>query len=98
MLRPMRTKLLLALALVSLLAPMAAGQSGDLAQQIETQRQGAADLERLDGQKAASGDIALLRTWLDEAQANLSKDEFDCVRELLQRTLAQAELIRQKTV
>ena len=89
---------LLAWPLVAALAAAALAQSGDLNQQIETQRQGTADLERLDHQKAASGEIALLRTWLDEAQANLSKDEFDRVRELLQRTLAQSELIRQKTV
>jgi hypothetical protein len=85
--------------LLLLLVPIAArAQSGDLAQQIEAQRTGAADLERLDVNKAAAGEIALLRTWLDEAQAKLAGDDFDRVRELLQRCLAQSELIRQRTV
>ena len=85
--------------LLVLLAPIVArAQSGDLAQQIEAQRTGAADLERLDVNRAAAGEIALLRTWLDEAQAKLTGDDFDRVRELLQRCLAQSELIRQRTV
>ena len=97
-LRPMRWLPLLVLT-TTLLAPLAArAQSGDLAQQIEAQRTGAADLERLDVHRAAAGEVALLRTWLDEAQAKLGSDDFDRVRELLQRCLSQSELIRQKTV
>ena len=44
-----------------------AGEEDDLQRQIETQRSGAADLERLDELKAVTDEITLLRSWLDEA-------------------------------
>jgi len=73
-----------------------AGEEDDLQRQIETQRAGAADLERLDEIKSTTDEIALLRSWLDEAWALRSKHEYDQVREVLDRCLAQAELVRQK--
>ena len=73
-----------------------AGEEDDLQLQIETQRTGAADLERLDDLKATSDEITLLRSWLDEAWGLRSKHEYDQVREVLDRALKQADLIRAK--
>ena len=73
-----------------------AGEEDDLQRQIETQRAGEADIERLDELHAAGDEITLLKTWLDEAWALRAKHEYDQVREVLDRALAQAELIRQK--
>jgi hypothetical protein len=73
-----------------------AGEEDDLQRQIETQRAGANDLERLDEQRATTDETTLLRSWLDEAWSLRSKHEYDQVREVLDRCLAQAELIRQK--
>ena len=73
-----------------------AGEEDDLQRQIETQRAGEADIERLDELHAAGDEITLLKAWLDEAWALRAKHEYDQVREVLDRALAQAELIRQK--
>jgi hypothetical protein len=77
-------------------APARAGEEDDLQRQIETQRDGVSDIERLDELHAAADEIALLKSWLDEAWALRAKHEYDQVREVLDRALAQAELIRQK--
>lgn len=83
---------------LALLAPQVAraGEEDDLQRQIETQRSGMNDLERLDDLHATTDEITLLKTWLDEAWSLRSKHEYDLVREVLDRCLAQAELIRQK--
>jgi hypothetical protein len=73
-----------------------AGEEDDLQRQIETQRTGVADLERLDELKATTDEITLLRAWLDEAWALRSKHDYDQVREVLDRALKQADLIRAK--
>jgi hypothetical protein len=73
-----------------------AGEEDDLQRQIETQRSGVSDLERLDELHTAGDEVALLKAWLDEAWALRAKHEYDQVREVLDRALAQAELIRQK--
>jgi hypothetical protein len=73
-----------------------AGEEDDLQRQIETQRSGANDIERLDELHAAGDEIMLLKGWLDEAWSLRAKHEYDQVREVLDRALAQAELIRQK--
>jgi hypothetical protein len=73
-----------------------AGEEDDLQRQIETQRSGANDLDRLDDLRATTDEITLLRTWLDEAWSLRSKHEYDQVREVLDRCIAQAELVRQK--
>ncbi len=80
------------------LAPRAAvaGEEDDLQRQIETQRSGVNDLDRLDDQRATTDEITLLRAWLDEAWTLRSKHEYDQVREVLDRCIAQAELVRQK--
>jgi hypothetical protein len=73
-----------------------AGEEDDLQRQIETQRSGVPDLDRLDELHTAPDEITLLKTWLDEAWSLRAKHEYDQVREVLDRALAQAELIRQK--
>jgi chemotaxis protein histidine kinase CheA len=69
----------------------------DLRRQIETQRSGVGDLERLDSSHVATEELTLLKAWLDEASTQLTKEELDKTREVVDRCLAQAELIRQKT-
>ena len=94
-----RFSLALALVVASWsLVPRAAvaGEEDDLQRQIETQRAGANDLDRLDDLRATTDEITLLRTWLDEAWNLRSKHEYDQVREVLDRCIAQAELVRQK--
>ena len=73
-----------------------AGEEDDLQRQIETQRAGVADLERLDELKATTDEITMLRAWLDEVWALRSKHDYDQVREVLDRALKQADLIRAK--
>jgi hypothetical protein len=73
-----------------------AGEEDDLQRQIETQRTGVNDLDRLDETRATTEEITMLKSWLDEAWGLRSKHEYDQVREVLDRCLAQAELIRQK--
>jgi hypothetical protein len=82
-----------------LAAPASAGkrEADDLRRQIETQRSGLGDLERLDPGHGATDELTLLRAWLDEASTQLSKQEYDKTREVIDRCIAQAELIRQKT-
>ncbi len=74
----------------------AAGEEDDLQRQIDSQRAGVNDLDRLDDSRATTEEITMLRTWLDEAWNLRSKHEYDQVREVLDRCLAQAELVRQK--
>ena len=74
-----------------------AGEEDDLQRQIDTQRSGANDLDRLDETRSTTEEVTLLRAWLDEAWNMRSKHEYDQVREVLDRCVAQAELIRQKT-
>lgn len=73
-----------------------AGEEDDLQRQIDTQRTGASDLDRLDEAKSSTEEITMLRSWLDEAWNLRSKHEYDQVREVLDRCLAQADLVRQK--
>jgi hypothetical protein len=88
--------LVVALAMLTTTRTAFAGEEDDLQRQIETQRAGVADIERLDELHAAGDEITLLKAWLDEAWALRAKHEYDQVREVLDRALAQAELIRQK--
>jgi len=62
--------------------------------QIDAQKASVADLERLDELKAVTDEIARLKAWLDEAWGLRAKHEYDQVREVLDRTLKQADLIR----
>jgi len=71
-------------------------EAEDLKRQIDTQRAGVNDLERLDEKHAVPDELTLYRSWLDEASTQLTAKEWDRVREVLDRCVAQAELIRQK--
>jgi len=74
-----------------------AGQEAeDLKRQIESQRAAVADLERLDDRHMVTDEITLLRSWLDEAWQQYSKEEWKRVREVVDRCIAQAELIRDR--
>ena len=73
-----------------------AGEEDDLQRQIDTQRAGLADLDRLDDLHATTDEITLLKSWLDDAWNLRSKHEYDEVREILDRGIAQADLVRQK--
>lgn len=73
-----------------------AGEEDDLQREIDTQRSGVVDLERLDELKATGDEITQLRSWLDEAWSLRAKHEYDQVREVLERTRKQADLIRAK--
>lgn len=97
--RPMTAMVWLA-AMTLVLAAMTgiarAGEEDDLQRQIDTQRAGLSDLDRLDDLRSSTDEITLLRSWLDEAWNLRSKHEYDQVREVLDRCISQAELIRQK--
>ena len=84
------------LALAAAPRAVLAGEEDDLQREIDTQRVSVADLERLDELKATGDEIAQLRSWLDEAWSLRSKHEYDQVREVLERTRKQADLIRAK--
>jgi hypothetical protein len=84
------------LALVAAPRAVLAGEEDDLQREIDTQRVSVADLERLDELKATGDEIGQLRAWLDEAWSLRSKHEYDQVREVLERTRKQADLIRAK--
>jgi hypothetical protein len=71
-------------------------EADDLKRQIESQRAAVSDLERLDDRRMVTDEITNLRSWLDEAWAQYSKEEYKRVREVVDRCIAQAELIRQK--
>jgi hypothetical protein len=71
-------------------------EAEDLRREIDAQRAAIVDLERLDVDRAVPDEIANLKTWLDEATGQLGKEEMNRVREVLDRCIAQAELIRQK--
>ena len=82
-----------------LAAPQAWGSSqekADLQRNIEAQRAAVSDFERLDERHAVTAEITFLRAWLDEASALAAKEDWDKVREVLDRCVAQAELLRQK--
>ncbi len=71
-------------------------ESEDLKRQIESQRAAVSDLERLDDKHLVTDEITLLKSWLDEAWQQYSKEEYKRVREVVDRCIAQAELIRQR--
>ncbi|HEY6476009.1 MAG TPA: hypothetical protein VI456_05465 [Polyangia bacterium] len=71
-----------------------AGEEDDLQRQIDTQKASVADLERLDELKAVTDEVARLKSWLDEAWGLRAKHEYDQVREVLDRSLKQEDLIR----
>src|SRR3569623_1390597 len=87
----------LALLLVTGTAYSRAGadEEDDIQRQIDVQKSGVADLEHLDRQHAATSEIQRLRDWLGQAWDLRNKHEPDDAREVLERCVAQAELVRQ---
>lgn len=71
-------------------------EAEDLKRQIESQRAAVPDLERLDERHSVTDEITLLKSWLDEAWSQYSKEEWKKVREVIDRCISQAELVRQK--
>jgi len=72
-----------------------ADEDDDIQRQIDVQKSGVADLEHLDRQHAATSEIQRLRDWLGQAWDLRNKHEPDDAREVLERCVAQAELVRQ---
>ena len=87
---------ILAYGLLSSGRALANQEAEDLKRQIESQRAAVSDLDRLDDRHMVTDEITLLKSWLDEAWGQYSKEEYKKVREVVDRCLAQAELIRQK--
>jgi hypothetical protein len=86
----------LVLVLLCAGSALANQEAEDLKRQIESQRAAVSDLDRLDDRHLVTDDITLLKTWLDEAWSQYSKEEWKRVREVVDRCIAQAELIRQR--
>jgi ATP/maltotriose-dependent transcriptional regulator MalT len=86
----------LLLASLSIPTLARAGEADDLQRIIEDKRQTATDLERLDEQKVAGTDLAVLRMWLDNAWSLRSQEKYDEVRVVVDRCKAQADMIREK--
>lgn len=87
----MRRFLLLSTVVLLATAGAALADSADLKREIKAQQSAANDLQALDTGKVVADEIALLKTWLDEAVNKTSRS-----REVLDRCLAQADLIRLK--
>lgn len=72
-----------------------ADEEDDIQRQIESQKAGVTDLEHLDTRHGAAIELQHLREWLGEAWDLRNKHDPDGAREVLDRCLAQAELVRQ---
>jgi hypothetical protein len=72
-----------------------ADEDDDLQRQIDIQKAGAQDLEHLDRAHAATAEIQRLRDWLNAAWDLRNKHEPDDARDMLERCVAQTELVRQ---
>ena len=72
-----------------------ADEEDDIQRQIDAQKAGVPDLELLDRSHAAASEIQRLRDWLGQAWDLRNKHEPDEAREVLERCMAEAELIRQ---
>ena len=90
--------ILLTLVFLAVPALARAGEADDLQRQIDYLKQTTTDLERQDDQKAASTDITMMRSWLDNAWTLRSQEKYDEVRIILDRCEAQANMVRQRLV
>lgn len=87
----MRRFLLFSMVALACSAGVVLADSKDIEREIKAQQSAAKDLEALDANKVVADEISLLRTWLDEAFNKQGR-----AREVLDRCLAQADLIRLK--
>ena len=94
---PTRVALVLALALGALIPQSSAwaDEEDDIQRQIDAQKAGVPDLEHLDRTHAADSEIQRLRDWLGAAWDLRNKHETDEARNVLERCMSQAELVRQ---
>jgi hypothetical protein len=88
--------ILAAVGLLGFSSMARAGEADDLQRMIDSAKQAANDLERLDDQKSVREEITLLRVWLDSAWRMRSEQKYDEVRVVLDRCQAQGDMIRQK--
>jgi hypothetical protein len=72
-----------------------ADEEDDIQRQIDIQKAGVPDLEHLDRTHAAAPEIQRLRDWLGAAWDLRNKHEPDEARDMLERCMAQAELVRE---
>src|SRR5262245_62152836 len=88
----------LLVSITTLICATGAARAGnnDIQREIKAQQATANDLSALDTNRVVADEIALLKTWLDEAWTKQSKDQGGRAREVLDRCVAQADLIRQK--
>jgi len=89
---------LVVLGTLTFARPAHADEDDDIQRQVETQKSTATDLEHLDVRRAATSELQRLRDWLNLAWDLRNKHEADDAKEVLDRCLAQAELIRQVIV
>ncbi len=80
-----------ALSLSVLVPGVARADSSDLKREIRSQQSAAEDLQSLDTLHAVADELALLKTWLDEAWNNEPR-----ARSVLNRCVNQTELVRTK--
>jgi hypothetical protein len=73
----------------------ALADKADLQREIDVQGAAARDLGALDKRGAAADDRSALAAWLDEAGQRLQAGNLALVRHILDRCVAQAELVRQ---
>lgn len=85
-----------ALAATAVASPVHAGEADDLQRMIDSARQNAVDLERLDEQRAVREDLTVMRMWLDEAWKLRTQQKYDAVRIVWDRIDAQAAMIRHR--
>jgi hypothetical protein len=76
-------------------AGAARADKADLQRDIDGQSAAARDLGALDKRGAAADDRRTLAAWLDEAGQRLQAGNLELVRHILDRCVAQAELVRQ---
>ena len=88
--------MVLFLALLTVPTLARAGEADDLQRQIDYLKQTTTDLERQDDQKSVATDIAMMRSWLDNAWTLRSQEKYDEVRIVLDRCEAQANMVRQR--
>lgn len=84
--------------IVLLYAGVSYADGPNMTREIKAQQAAVNDLSALDTNRAVPDEIALLKTWLDEAWNHQSKDQGQKAREVVDRCTAQADLIRQKII
>jgi hypothetical protein len=82
--------------LLSSIPLVGVARADDPRREIQLQRAAAQDLDALDTKKQVADEIALLRSWLDEAEKQRAREQAQRAREVLDRCQVQTDLIREK--